>query len=96
MFLVLVTAVVAVHVVVTGVMEGVTITEQIFSFLLYVVTAVVVDLGLVTTVIVVSKHDHGRDQSKTHTHEFSLKNFAFYLHPCIPITHTTRPRHLHH
>ena len=85
----LVTAVVAVHVVVTGVMEGVTITEQFFSFLLYVVTAIVVDLRLVTAVISVLQHDHGSDQSKTSTHEIFLKTFALHLQPCTPITCTT-------
>ena len=85
----LVTAVMYVHVVVTGVMEGVTITEQFFSFLLYVVTAVVVDFGLVTAMICVLQHDHGRDQSKTSTHEIFLKIFALHLQPCTPITCTT-------
>ena len=38
-------------------------------------------LGLVTAVMGVPLHDHGRDQSKTHTHEFFLKNlFYTYTH----------------
>ena len=50
--------------------------------------AVVVDFGLVMAMMCVLQHDHGRDQSKTSTHEFSLKNFcSIHAHMHSHYTH---------
>ena len=45
--------------------------------------------GLVTTVIGVPKHDHGRDQSKPCTFEFFFENFVLHFE-------TMHSHHIHH
>ena len=67
---------------------------KFFSSLILLVTGVMGVLVLVTAVIVDSKDDHGRDQSKPCTFEI-FRKFLFYtltLH--IPNTYPTRPQHL--
>ena len=58
----------------------------------------VVVLGLVMAVIGVPTYDHGRDQSKIHTHEFFLKILFYTYYHILPSlaphdqnTYTTKP-----